>query len=464
MTIGAAIPAISKPSRLRALGVLQARNQLRMSNSNKQYIKELTEKRSAKNREILAILNRDGFGPSERKQIANLNRDLEEIDVDIAKAKASKDDTRGETGKKRGKTEADRAFSNYLRTGDTRGVTPVYDIRSDGPGFSTAPNDSAVSAGATGNYGGYMVAPAFWKNLQVAMKAYGGLQNDFKQITTETGAPMPWPTVDPTNVTASPVASELTQLSVQNLYVFGQGMLQAWPYAVGPVLASLQLVNDSSFDVDSFVADRFGEALGRELATLGISGTGSGQPLGIIPALSARGVVSQSGGYLQLGTATTVNVIGGGTQTEIVGNLLSPQTILNMIAAVDPAYRNDSDGAPTAAFYVSDAQLKGLREVVDSYGRPLLVQPDQGGAPILYGYPVKVDPLIPALTASTVGGPIFGNLSVAMVTRTVTGSAAVMRLTERYADYLAVGYIGFARVDMRSNDLRAAVTLRASTT
>jgi hypothetical protein len=39
-----------------------------------------------------------------------------------------------------------------------------------------------------------------------------------------------------------------------------------------------------------------------------------------------------------------------------------------------------------------------------------------------------------------------------------------MRLTERYADYLAVGYLGFARVDMRSNDLRAAVTVRPAAT
>jgi HK97 family phage major capsid protein len=368
-------------------------------------------------------------------------------------------------GRQRGKrSERNKAFSNYLRTGETRDLTPVYDVRSDGPGFSSAPNDSVVQAGATGNYGGYLVAPEFWKNLQVALRAYGGLQNDFRQIKTDTGAPMPWPTVDPTNVTASPVGSELTQLSIQNLYIFGQGMLQAWPYAVGPVLASLQLVNDSAFDVDSFVADRFGEAIGRELAQLGINGTGSGQPLGIITALSARGLVSQSGGYVQLGTATAVNVIGGGTQTEIVGNLLSPQTLLNMIAAVDPAYRNDAKGKPTAAFYVSDGQLKGLREVVDQYGRPLLVQPDQGGNPVIYGYPVKVDPLIPALAASTVGGPVFGNLSQAMVTRTVTNATSVMRLDQRYADYLAIGYIGFCRVDMRSNDLRAAVTVRPAAT
>lgn len=430
------------------------------------YTTELRDKRAA-------LLVRQGnlmspghkMSSAEKEEFRDIQDRLEGIDSQLTRAKNGKLDTRGDTGKKRGKrSERDRAFSAYLRNGDTRGVTPVFETRADGPGFSTAPNDSPVAAGSTGNYGGYMVAPAFWKNLQVALRAYGGMQNDFHQIKTDTGAPMPWPTIDPTNVLASPVASELTQLSIQNLYIFGQGMLQAWPYAVGPILASLQLVNDSAFDVDGFVADRFGEALGRELAQLGITGTGAGQPLGIIPALTARGQVVQSGGYVQLGTATAVNVLGGGTQTEIVGNLLSPQTLLNMIASVDPAYRNDNNGKPTAAFYVSDAQLKGLREVVDQYGRPLLVQPDQGGAPIIYGYPVKVDPLLPAITASTVGGPVFGNLKQAMVTRTVTSSTTVLRLTERYADYLAVGYIGFARVDMRSNDLRAAVTVKASTT
>jgi hypothetical protein len=39
-----------------------------------------------------------------------------------------------------------------------------------------------------------------------------------------------------------------------------------------------------------------------------------------------------------------------------------------------------------------------------------------------------------------------------------------MRLNERYADFLAVGYLGFVRLDFRSNDLRAAVTVKAAAT
>ena len=133
-----------------------------------------------------------------------------------------------------------------------------------------------------------------------------------------------------------------------------------------------------------------------------------------------------------------------------------------MIAAVDPAYR-----ALGAGFFMNDNQLLGLRSEVDANGRPLINLQDglSGDAHIttLFGFPVTVDPNIPNLTASTTGGPVFGHLSSAMVKRTVTQSG-LLRLTERYADALQVGYIGYMRWDTRSNDLRAAVTVKPSTT
>ena len=38
----------------------------------------------------------------------------------------------------------------------------------------------------------------------------------------------------------------------------------------------------------------------------------------------------------------------------------------------------------------------------------------------------------------------------------VARDATVMRLQERHADYLAVGYLGYYRMDIRSNDLRGS--------
>lgn len=130
-----------------------------------------------------------------------------------------------------------------------------------------------------------------------------------------------------------------------------------------------------------------------------------------------------------------------------------------------------------------------MRAVTDGNGRPLLnfmngLSADDvtnadytSASPVaqLFGFPVVIDNSIANLAASTTGGPVFGDLSRAMVLRVVRNDARVvtdthpivpntMKLTERYADYLEVGYLGYLRVDSRSNDLRAAATVKCAGT
>lgn len=345
------------------------------------------------------------------------------------------------------------AFTQYLRTGRV-----ASELRDMGEG--------ALTPGGAGASPGYLVPPGWWQRLQVALKAYGGIAKDFEQLETETGQSIQWATVDPTSVVGT-LIGEGSAVSTQD-YTFGQGVLNAYMYTSGIQKVSIQLANDSAFDIDGFVSDRVGESLGRAVAAFAISGTGSSQPLGIIPALTSRGTayaqgtagLIQSGGYVVLGSATSIN-IGGGSTTELLADTLSPQTLRQMIASVDPAYRNLGD----CKFYMNDAQLLGLRGLVDNNGRPLVNLQDgvTPGVPTsVWGYEIVVDNNVPALTASTVGGPVFGRLSNAMVFRTVR-QTGLMRLDERYADQLQVGYVGYARYDCRSNDLRAAVTVKANT-
>lgn len=339
---------------------------------------------------------------------------------------------------------------------------------------------------ATNSAGGYLVPPGWWQRLQVALKAFGGTAEDFTQLETESGQPMVWATVDPTTTVGQLVGSSNTtgangqtpgngasgtganeNNQVGDLdYAFGQGTLSAYMYTSGAQKVSFQLANDSAFDIDQFVSARVGESLGRALALAAISGTGTSQPLGIIPALNAKGAWSAggSGGFYSLGTATKIHNFGdpaGSTATELLQNTLSPTTLLNMIAAVDPAYR-----ALGAKFYMNDQQMLGLRGQTDVNGRPLINMQDglsEGAVGTVFGYPVKIDNNIPNLTASTTGGPIFGHLPSAMVKRTVNQSG-LLRLNERYADNLQIGFIGYMRFDIRSNDVRAAVTVKPSTT
>lgn len=410
--------------------------------------------------ELAAAHKVNGLTPAEKQEFDRVEDRNKQIRTALNNRKGI--ETRGAYPKgKKGRTEADERFTRYLRSGDTTDLTRL-EIRTDGTGITTAPNDAGTPAGPTGPVGGYLIPQGFWKNLQVALKAYGGLAADFRVVDTETGNPMPWPTIDPTGVTAALLGSELNQLNITNPYVFGQGVMNAWTIAVGPVLVSLQMINDSAFDVDNFVSDRFGEAIGREIAALAVSGTGAAQPLGVMPSLAARGAASgASGGYVNLGTATTVKTFASASPTELTGNVLSPQTVVNMVEAVDPAYW------PSARFYMNAAQAVNQRSVTDANGRPLINFANgyaDGAIGSMLGFPVVVDNSLPNLTASTVGGPVFGNMQHAMVMRTVRGQSTVMRLTERYADFLAVGYLGYYRFDIRSNDLRAACTVKPAAT
>lgn len=340
------------------------------------------------------------------------------------------------------KREAD--FSAYLKRGT---VTP--ELRAAGE--------------ATNSAGGYLVPPGWWQRLQVALKAYGGTANDFTPLETESGQSMQWATVNPTTIVGT-LLSENTQVGTQD-YTFGQGTMGAYMFTSNAQLVSFQLANDSAFNIDQFVSARVGEALGRAKAQYAISGTGTNQPLGVVTALGAAssvgtsgGNITPTGGFVTLAAAGAIKNFAGST-TELVSNTVNPSTALSMIAAIDPAYRMMG-----AKYYMNENQILGLRGQVDSNGRPLLNMQDgltQGAVGTLFGYEVVSDQNIPNLTASTAGGPIFGHLPSAMVCRTVTQSG-LLRLQERYADFLQIGFIGYMRFDIRSNDLRAAVTVKAA--
>jgi HK97 family phage major capsid protein len=436
------------------------------------YTKSLKADRKVKVLRMSAIVGdgRRSLTTAERSEFDDLEFAVRNIDSRIAGAKADNANERrgfGESKRVR-RTEADNSFTSYLRG---KSSAPEYRASLDGNSMTTGGVEPGV-AGPTGYSAGFLIPQGFFNQLSIALKAYGGLSSSFKQIMTDTGNPMMWPTTDPTAVVGKYI-TETQQLgfggdSAGTDYQFGQGVLNAWTIVSGVILASVQLIEDSAFDVDSFVADRIGESIGRKLAIEAYSGTGAAACLGINTALNGRGsagtaggAIAATGGFVTLSAGRTVPVFGNyssPTLTELVGNVLSPTTLLNMMMAVDPVYY------PSARWFLSSQQAWNLRSVTDSNGRPILnfangMTADDvrntdytAASPVamLFGFPVVLDNAISALTASTTGGPIFGDLSRAMLMRTVRADARIvtdthpivpqtMRLTERYADYLQVG-------------------------
>jgi len=304
---------------------------------------------------------------------------------------------------------------SILRTG----FVPGTELRAEGVSPTSA--------------GGYFVPQGFRQTITETLKWYGGMRQVSEIITTDSGQDLPWPTNDDTaNVGA--ILAENTQVTEQDV-TLGQKTLKANMYTSKLTRVSLQLLNDSAFDIESFLARKLAQRIGRIQNTHFTTGTGTSQPEGI----QTNSVVGVTGA-----TGETLTVI----YDDLVG----------LIYSVDPAYRATAGG-----FMMHDTTIGVIRKLKDTQSRPLwevgvqLGQPDK-----LLGYPVTAnnDMPVPAANAKSI---LFGDFKQAYVIRDVAGFQ-LLRLDERYADFLQVGFLGFARADGIPQDFGAYRAFKHSAT
>lgn len=273
----------------------------------------------------------------------------------------------------------------------------------------------AQSAG-TNSEGGFIVDSQFFAELNKSMKAFGPMLDPgvTRQITTGTGANLAWPTMDDTSNKGALLA-ENTQDSDSNL-VFAQKQLDAYKYTSGIFRVSEELLQDSELDIESIVRDAMAERIGRIANEHLTTGTGTGQPNGIL-------------------TATTSGV------TATSATAIDADELLDLFHSVDPAYR-----AMGSAWMWNDATLKVLRKLKDGDGNYLWQAPDlRTGEPGTFlGSPYVINQDMPDI-ATTATPVLFGNMDRYVVRR--VKEFAIKRLVERYADFYQVGFVGFTRFD-----------------
>ncbi len=352
-----------------------------------------------------------------RTQVERVERQ-EKLDTELNETRgvqAGKEDRKGERETasggedekraKQAKREAEnRAFNNYLRQGE-QGLTPedrliMAERRAQSIGTSTS--------------GGYTVAPDFYDKLETALKAFGGMREAATVISTETGATLPMPTEnDVANVGA--ILGENSQVSEVDL-TFGVVNIGAFMYTSKSILVSLQLLQDSAFDLNAYLAERLAERIGRAQNNHFTVGVGTTQPFGIVAQATAGNVGA---------TGETLSLI--------------YDDLVNLYHSIDPAYRQD------AKWMFHDTTLQAIKKLKDSQGHPLWQPNVQAGAPdLLLGVPFIINQDMPVMAANA-KSVLFGRLDKYFI-RDVAG-VSVMRLTERYADYGQVGFIGWARAD-----------------
>lgn len=318
------------------------------------------------------------------------------------------------------------AFSSYIRN---QPMTSEQTRALQG-GMTTIENAAGVG---TGSAGGYLVPPEFRNTLIEQMTFVAAMRQFAEVITTDSGANVPWPTVDDTAQEGA-ILAENTQITEQDV-TFGQASLDAYMYTSKLVRVSFQLLNDNAFNLNAWLPRALGQRIGRVQNRHFTVGTGTSQPDGII-------------------TSATVGVtLGAGNTTTVTYDGL-----VDLIDSIDPSYINEN-----SRFMMAQGTRKVFRKLKDTQNRPLWEPSLQVGAPdTILGYPVALNNYmaVPAANAKSIG---FGDIRAAYVIRDVS-DLAVMRLTERYADFLQVGFFAFQRSDGTLQNASAFKTLQQSAT
>ena len=340
-------------------------------------------------------------------------------------APTQRDDVDPEAGEYR------QAFNAMLRRGVGRLSADQQSVLERGFGEI----DTRALSSVTDAAGGYTVPDEFSNRLVETMKAYGGLLGIVDVLTTASGTDLLWPTNDDT-ANEGAILDENTQISEQDV-AFGQGKLKAYTYTSKLIRVPLQLLQDSAIDIEAFLARRIGERIGRAVAGHIATGAGTTQPVGVANATVGFGV----GVTGATGNTTTVTY----------------DSLVDLEHSVDPAYRG------SAQYAMNDLTLAAIRKLRDSQDRPLWVPSVAGGVPsTINGRPYTIDNKLPA-PAANAKSILFGDFKTGYIARRVSG-AQVLRLGERYADYLQVGFFGFARWDGVIQDAAAVKAYKHSAT
>ena len=350
-----------------------------------------------------------------------------------------RDEFRTSPRKQRELTPQDRAFSKYLRNGmggleaDERQMMTFV---ANTPGANGMQIQNTMST-TTGSQGGFVVPTGFSGMLEEAKKWFGGIEGVVDKFSTETGNPFPWPTINDT-ANKGRIIGQNVQMTETDL-VFNQVTFNAYIGSSDLVLIPLALMQDSFFDMDALVARLLGTRLGRLYNQKCTIGSGTNEPTGIVTAAVAAGSINQAP------SGETASV----TYNDLV----------NTEHTVDPAYRYN----PGCRYMFSDAFLKLLKKLVDGQNRPLwqpgLMASFREGAavdlvasrPTVLDHPYVINQDMAA--PGTNGSPVVGNYSAlfgdmsAFKVREVSGGTTVLRLVERYADFLQVGFTAFQRFD-----------------
>ena len=302
------------------------------------------------------------------------------------------DDGEGKTG--RASDEYKKNFWNAMRS-----KSPVPNVT------------NALQIG-TDTEGGYLVPDEFENTLVEALEEENIFRQMAKIIQTSSGdRKIP---VVATKGTASWMDEEGAYPESDDS--FGQVSIGA--YKLGTMIkVSEELLNDSVFDLQSYITREFARRIGSKEEEAFFTGNGTGKPLGILAAT-------------------------GGAETGITA---ASATAVTADELIDLYYSLRSPYRRNAVWTLNDSTVKAIRKLKDGNGQYLWQPGITAGAPdMILGRPVRTSTYMPEIAAGakTIA---FGDFSYYWIAD--RQGRSFKRLNELFAATGQVGFLASQRVD-----------------
>ncbi len=335
-------------------------------------------------------------------------------------------DPNSDPDKRDGKVEItyDAVFRHVLAHGANTLTADASEVlqrmnKRTGAGLQNEIEQRAMNIGTPAD-GGYLVPEGFSNEIDKQLEDWGDMWREgmTRQIRTTSGNKIPWPTL---NYTAERGELHTEGGAATNDGtgdpVIGIKELDAYIYNSPIVPVSIELLQDSYFDIESLLAELFGESLGRTVNEVLTTGDGSSKPQGILSGASS--------GLTAAATAA-----------------IAADELFDLQHSVNPAYRR----SPMCKWQFNDNVLLALRKLKDGQGNYLWQMGDvrQGEPSTLLGKPYEINSAMPN-PATTTTPILFGDHSRYVVRK--VSDLQIVPFREKFMNNLQIGLMAFLRFD-----------------